>query len=128
MSKWFHSTPSGEGTLDFGLGVAVWLDDIRPMPSGYDVHVKTAWEAIEALQTGLVGCISLDNDLGPPEAGEGYDVAKWIEEQAFLGNLPEICVYCHSANPRAVINIDAAILAAKKFWRKEHERPDYWRP
>lgn len=107
------------------LGIAVWLDDVREMPTGYDLHVKTAKEAIEALETGLVGCISLDNDLGPEEAGQGRDVARWIEEKAFNGELGEICVYCHSANPVAVIEINAAILSAKKFWREKHECIDH---
>lgn len=32
----------------------VWLDDIRPMPREYNIHVKTAQEAIEYLESGKV--------------------------------------------------------------------------
>ena len=39
--------------------INVWLDDERPMPAGYDVHVKTAEEAIDLLKTGNVHKISL---------------------------------------------------------------------
>lgn len=51
----------------------VWLDDIRKMPARFDRHVKTAQEAIELLETGLVTFISFDHDLGPVEAGTGHD-------------------------------------------------------
>lgn len=45
----------------------VWLDDERPMPLGFDVHVKTADEAIKLLANGQVKVISLDHDLGENE-------------------------------------------------------------
>lgn len=57
------------------------------------------------LQTGKVTNLSLDHDLGPPEAGCGYDVCLWIEnkvqEQAFNFDNPFIppVMAVHSANP-----------------------------
>jgi hypothetical protein len=42
----------------------IWLDDERPMPAGFDVHVKTAKDAIALLAQGNVTLISLDHDLG----------------------------------------------------------------
>jgi hypothetical protein len=55
----------------------VWLDDLRPMPAGFD----------------------------DPENGTGYEVAKWIEEHAFRwsqgepGGLPPLEWRIHSRNP-----------------------------
>ena len=45
----------------------LWVDDIRKMPSWYDVWAKTADQAIavlSVLKTGKVTHISLDHDLG----------------------------------------------------------------
>jgi hypothetical protein len=58
---------SGEaGELTPGDGkIALWLDDVRPMPEAFDVHVKTAEEAIALLRRGIVVKISFDHDLGP---------------------------------------------------------------
>lgn len=78
----------------------LWLDDVRPAPDGW-THVKTAEEAIAALATGMVEAASLDHDLGPSDAGTGYDVLVWVEkamaERAWYGPLPRLHV--HSANP-----------------------------
>lgn len=98
--------------------IKLWLDDIRPMPNNFNYHVKTAHEAIDILKTGNVIEISLDNDLGPEEAGIGYDVAKYIEEQAFLGNLPKIIWHIHSSNIVGVKNMQMALQNADKFWNK----------
>ena len=61
----------------------VWLDDLRPMPAGYDVHARTAAEGIALLTADCVTLISLDHDLGDEANGAGYEVARWIEEAAF---------------------------------------------
>lgn len=82
----------------------VFLDDERPTPDGW-VRAYTAPEAIGLLKTGKVTEISLDHDLGPEEAGTGYDVCLWVEEQVFSTAfnfdtpfaLPIMAV--HSANP-----------------------------
>jgi len=97
--------------------VRIWLDDERPMPEeGFDTHVKTAQEAIALLKTGKVEFISLDHDLGPPEAGTGYDVAAWMEEQAFNCNLEQVGWNVHSANPVGVKKMEAALNNANKWW------------
>jgi hypothetical protein len=78
----------------------IWLDDERTMPEGYDLWLKTAHEAKEALRTGKVTRISLDHDLGFWfQDNTGYEVAKFIEEGAHAGWLPFIDVSVHSANP-----------------------------
>ena len=95
----------------------VWLDDKRPMPKGFSKHVKTAWEAIEILQTKRVTFISLDHDLGDRlKVGEGNDVAKWIEDNAHSGSLLRLGWAIHSQNPVGEKNMIAALRNADKFW------------
>jgi hypothetical protein len=97
----------------------VWLDDLRPMPEGYDTHVKTAWEAIELLKTGKVTAISLDNDLGDDERfGQGYDVAKWLEEAYLTGGMTEIIpIFLHTANPVARAKMHTCL---HNIWKHFH--------
>ena len=101
----------------------VWLDDERPLPPDYDILVKTSEQAIELLKTGNVVEISLDHDLGEGYS-TGYEVAKWIEENAYnwsLNNntgLSPIRVRIHSQNPSGVINMKMAIRNAYKYWKK----------
>lgn len=95
----------------------VWLDDERPMPFGYDIHVKTAQAAIKLLSNGNVELISLDHDLGL-NSGTGYDVAKWIEQSAFEGKLPKLQVKVHSQNPVGKTNINLALQNAMKYWTR----------
>ena len=92
----------------------IWLDDERPMQEPYDIHAKTAEEAIAFLGTGQVTHISLDHDLG--QELTGYDVAKWIEEQAFHGNLAPLHLAVHTANPAGRKNILMALQNAERHW------------
>ena len=75
----------------------IYLDDMRSAPIGW-VLVKAADEAINALKTGKVTCISLDHDLGDDKAGTGYDVILWIEREVYVNGFvpPEIKI--HTAN------------------------------
>ena len=92
----------------------IWLDDIRPMPPGFDVHCKTGDRAIRFLSDDAVSEISLDHDLG--EGMTGYDVAKFVEKAAFLGTLSRIKWAVHSSNPVGKSNIESAMLNAEKWW------------
>lgn len=94
----------------------VWLDDLRDKPGEFDVHVRTAHKAIELLRTGEVVEISLDHDLGDEVNGTGYDVASWIEEQAFHGNLPKLKWHIHSQNNVGAERMLAALQNADRFW------------
>lgn len=124
----------------------IYLDDIRPTPEriesaellnavlkdGHETgdfsvafthRCYTAQEAIELLNTGQVTFISFDHDLGSPENGTGYDVAKWIERAAYLDSsfpIPDYVI--HSANPVGVSNIAAAMKSAM-FHRASHGVP-----
>jgi len=99
----------------------LWLDDIRPAPPGFDVHVKTAPDAIRLLKSGKVSEVSLDHDLGEgatqgTDVGTGYDVAVWIERQAFDNKLQRLKWNVHSANPVGRMKMERALQNADKFW------------
>ena len=100
----------------------LYLDDERGLPDGFDRKVTTAAAAIALLEAGGVTRLSLDHDLGPPEAGTGYDVAQWLEKAAWLwsreeaGGVGPLTVGCHSANPVGAANINWALSRAMSFW------------
>lgn len=97
--------------------IRVWLDDVRPMPKeGFDVHVKTAEEAMALIQNGQVAFMSFDHDLGDPNAKTGYDVAKLVERLAFDNKLARFEWAVHSMNPEGAHNIVMAMQQAEKFW------------
>ena len=99
----------------------LWLDDKRPMPAGFDIHVVSAFEAIDMIKTGKVTKISLDNDLGDRLiVGEGWMVADFIEEQAYFGNIPKIKCYVHSDNAVAVERMCITLNRAMSYWH-DHE-------
>ncbi len=86
--------------------INVWLDDERD-PNDPKIQelfgaepgmiwVKTADAAISRLKSNSVDWISLDHDLGT--SATGYDVAKWIKERAFFGELQRSLWTIHSAN------------------------------
>src|SRR6476646_5865222 len=97
----------------------LWLDDERDPTDPYiqsefgadvdEIWAKTAHVAIHYLKQGRITFISLDHDLGSPSAGTGMDVALWIEEQAFHGNLPRLSWSVHSLNPVGSKNIAQAL-------------------
>ena len=105
--------------------IRLWLDDERDPTrpeiqnkfgaQGNEIWIKTVDEAIEYLKQGNVEHISFDNDLGEGEK-EGYQLAKWIEEQAYLKQLSKIEWNVHSQNPPASLSISAAMSQADKFW------------
>ena len=104
----------------------LWLDDERDPrdpkiqcgfgAEGDEIWVKTASAAIAYLNQGQVESVSLDHDLGPPSAGTGMDVAKWIEEQAFFGTLPRLTWSVHSKNAVGAKNMTQALVKADEFW------------
>ena len=100
----------------------IWLDDKRPMPWNFDMHVFTAKEAVDCLVTYNVTHISLDHDLGDKElVGDGYQVAKWIEEKAFLNKIKRFTWALHTQNPVGEANMRAALTKADEYWTK-HEQ------
>ncbi len=111
-------TDKGNQVMDIELKkyrLAVWLDDERPMPDSFDIHCKTATEAIELLKTGKVTRISLDHDLGDANAGTGYTVAKFIEEAVYHNQIPMPRCGVHTQNTVGRQNICLALQAATRF-------------
>lgn len=104
----------------------IWLDDDRnPMQqfiqhyfgaTSEDVWMKTADEVISALENPDIDVefISFDHDLGTEKTG--YDVAKYIEEKAYFGDLPKINWRVHSANSVGSTRIKKAMENADKYW------------
>ena len=89
----------------------LWLDDVRPAPDGFH-PVKTGIECINLLRTGEVTALSFDHDLG--EGLTGYDVAKWIEQNA--ASIKPILWEVHTSNPVGRQNIVMAMQNAEKAW------------
>jgi hypothetical protein len=95
----------------------IWLDDKRLMPSDYDVHYTSALKLIETLKTGVVSKVSLDHDLGDEMYfGNGYMVAKAIEEMAYLGSIPRLEWHIHSQNSVGVASMKQALMNADRYW------------
>jgi hypothetical protein len=93
----------------------LWLDNVRPMPQGFDYHARSVPEAISCLMSGTVEHISFDHDLGDP-VQDGHLLAKWIEQAAFYGNLGRLTWEIHSDNPVGSANIRQAMEHADQFW------------
>lgn len=97
--------------------VAVWLDDVRPMPDGFDLHFEDGESLInwlDNLKTIAITKMSFDHDLG--DVRTGYDVAKRIEYLAYDNKIKRFEWKIHSANPVGVKNIRAAMQKAEKYW------------
>ncbi len=97
----------------------LWLDDKRPMPDGWDKHVKTYQDAVNCIETGKVTHIGFDHDLGDEtdlEIRNGYEVSKYIEDRAHDGCIPRIIWSIQSDNGPGRLRIEAAMKSADKFW------------
>lgn len=102
---------------DKEIKMKIWLDDIRPMPQGFDIHCKTQNEAMLHLAKGYVVHISFDHDLGE-NAGNGYGVAQAIEYWAYYSVIPPLTWDVHSANPVGRRNIELAMNSAERYWNE----------
>ena len=95
---------------------ALFLDDEREPPykdGPWDV-VRTAPDAIRALMQRDYAIVSLDHDLGPADAGTGYDVMLWLEEQAAAGKHVPNDIRIHTMNPVARDRMLAARVAIRR--------------
>lgn len=104
--------------------INLWLDDVRDpadfAPNREWLWIKTARAAIIVLQTGCVERISLDHDLGDEaEVGNGYHVAKWIEEAAYTRRIPKLTWAIHSQNSAGAANMKAALTNATRYWNED---------
>ena len=72
------------------------------------VIARTQSEAQQIItERGLPELISFDHDYGPPGAGNGHDLAKWLVEQALDGliDLRPLKYQVHCRNPVGRVNI-----------------------
>lgn len=99
-------------------GVKIWLDDVRPAPSGW-IHAKNYKEFWFAIHEHLreISAISLDHDLG--EQKTGYDAVCLLETLASGGTLPRVNLRAHSANPVGVQKILAAFDSIERLWKEQ---------
>lgn len=101
----------------------IWLDDKRTMPEGFDIHVVSAFEAIDMIKTGLVTKIGLDHDLSEETIyGNGHMVSDFIEEQAYFGKIPRIEWSIQSSNGPEIYRMTIALRRADVYWAG-HEKP-----
>ena len=79
----------------------VWIDDIRPMPKGYDIWIKRVDEAIDfiAIHKNEISLLDLDHDAGDYSCygGDYIKILDWMEEKQI--NIP---ISIHSKNPCGV--------------------------
>lgn len=106
------------------MGIRLWLDDKRPMPNGFDVWSKNAYDANNYIMFGNVDYISFDHDLGYINGKDdpnntGYAVAKFIEQLAANGIQNKAIGWdVHSDNPVGRQRINWAMKSAEKIWNE----------
>lgn len=92
----------------------IWVDDLRPVPSGY-VGAKSVNETIKLIQeceaSGTeIELLDLDHDLGD-FASDGGDAIKILDFLAERETFYPITI--HTANPVGRANMERII---KRFW------------
>ncbi len=95
----------------------VFLDDERTTPKGWH-RTYTVEETIDVIlqNNGQIEAVSLDNDLGLGHS-EGYNVALWLEEQAFNNAVQPIpFLNVHSNNSSRREYMLQTFQSIKRFW------------
>lgn len=88
----------------------VWIDDLRPMPEGYDFWLKSVNEVKNFIENSKqrtnIELIDLDHDAGnyANDGGDYIKILDWFEEIGY--NCP---IHIHSMNPVGVQNMRAII-------------------
>jgi len=96
--------------------IKLWIDDVRQMPSNFDLHARDAEEAIQMLRDYDITHVSFDHDLG--QEASGYDIAAWVEMMAYTNELKRFTWQIHSANPVGASRIENAMKKADEFWER----------
>ncbi len=96
-------------------GIRLWVDPVREMPEGFDARARTVIETLGYLQTGLVSYISLNHSAG--DGRTTRDIALWIREQAFLGDLPRLSWEVNAEKPESASGIIRTLQGADECWR-----------
>ena len=90
----------------------IWVDDMRPMPVGYDYCCRSVNEAKDTIlyleRAGLtIDVINLDHDLGDyaKHGGDGIMLLDWLaERQTYYPILLHTCNPVGRANMQRLIN------------------------
>lgn len=97
----------------------IWVDDMRPMPKGYDVHCKNVWETIGCISEVTargdnVELISLDHDAGAEYVygGDYIQILHYLE-WLYIEKGIEACTnfHIHTANPVGAQRMRSIIMA-----------------
>jgi len=95
----------------------IWIDDVRPMPEGYDIHCKTVdgfidlFEYVEAKQKYNIDVVDLDHDAGDlcKFGGDYIKILEYFEKRQIDTGIRPDCIFkIHSRNPigyRNMLNI-----------------------
>lgn len=97
----------------------IWVDDVRPMPKGYDLHIKSVNDAIEVIgyieakQHQRIDLLDLDHDAGDyyDQGGDYIRILDWME---FEG-INDIPISIHSGNLVGIRNMQRII--QKNGWK-----------
>ena len=92
----------------------IWVDDLRPVPSGY-VGTKSVNETIELIEKlenagERIELLDLDHDLGD-YASQGGDAIKILDYLAERGTFYPVTI--HTANPVGRANMERMI---QRYW------------
>lgn len=79
----------------------IWVDDVRPMPQGYDIHCQSVNDAIGIIeyidmkQIVSIELLDLDHDAGDfrKDGGDYIKILDWLEEKDI-----SIPIRIHSGN------------------------------
>ena len=99
----------------------IWFDDIRPMPEGFDVWIKTSEECLAFIleNSKKIELISFDHDLGGEDTT--MPVAKMLERAAYFNEIKPIKWRVHSANPEGRRNLIATLTKADEYWSSHNK-------
>lgn len=80
------------------MGVKIWVDDVRPMPEGYDVHCKCVDDASAVIgyYLGAIEVLDLDHDAGDyaEYGGDFIEILNFMEERGW-----DAPIRLHTMNP-----------------------------
>lgn len=81
----------------------LWIDDVRPMPIGFDLWAENYDQAVHFIETynNQIVLVSFDHDLGDLNVPEktGYDVLLYVAQMKFDNKPIPKSFAVHSANP-----------------------------
>lgn len=96
--------------------VKIWVDDIRPVPSGYE-GTKSVDETIALIETieadgGEVELLDLDHDLGDYArfGGDAIKILDYLAEREIF-----YPIIIHTANPVGRANMERMI---ERYWKR----------